>query len=510
MVEDVVEPVEDLDIREISPAVDMDDKNEAFFGTWILSRVHTRKATKYQKAFYLISSDRKMIIGMKAKSGRLIEDRLCLKYDPVLIFSSWSYNGVKQFLNGYTPDYLEVYNAVKTELMRYLDLYDPRHYDLLTLWIIGAYFFSIFDAYPYMYIGGIKRAGKSRCLRTGKYMAFNGALTSDMSPSSLYRLIQNGRCSIFVDENESLNDPSKRQQFRQLILQGYTKDSGLAYRSEKTTSGKIVPVGYEVYSPKMFANISGLDDVLEDRCIAIIMRRSANKDITDVELKGKDPKWQNIRDMLYAFALSHWKEVKSDSDMELIAEGISSRDLELWRPILVLARLFSIRSMSRSISSDGTRSTHSLPNLPNLPNVTYDSLYDLVVDLARDKIEIRHAKEMVDTLPMILTKTLVREVDHDDWYKSVDITNKMKEFLDEKENLKSRSVSNLITRLGFEEKKKIHNRVAYRLTIKSVHDLAKGMGLDVEEILEEKRIEEEEARKKAEEEGEEPTAPVKI
>ena len=501
------EPIDGYEVTLVHPAVDMDGE-KAYIGSWILSRIHKKRGTRIQHAHYVITSDREMIKSKKLGAAE-IEDDIFLKFQPVKVEATWSKRGIDQFLNGYTPDPLEVFHTVRNEYLRYLDFYDPRHYDLLTLWTIGTYFYTIFNAYPYLYVGGIKRTGKTKCLTSVKCMAFNAVMSSDMTASTLFRLIQNGRCTVLVDETESLKDPNKRQQFRQLILQGYKKYSGSAYRSERFGKyGRITPTGFEVYSPKIFANITGLDDVLEDRCLPIIMRRSAKKGVVNAEIDAGDQRWQNIRDMLYAFALSHWKLVKKDSGMSLSIEGVSSRDLELWRPPIAIARLLSVLSMSKSISKHKNSQKLASECSPMSPR--YSSLYAELVDLAKHKIKVRHAREMTEEYSMILTKVLVREVISNDDYKCMDLRDKMTEFLEEGEEIKSRTVSNLLTRLGFEEKKKKHGRTYYKLTVKSVHDLANGMGLDIEEVLEEKRKEEEEARRKAEEEGEEPTAPVKI
>jgi hypothetical protein len=46
------------------------------------------------------------------------------------------------------------------------------------------------------------------------------------------------------------------------LLSGYKK-GGKVYRTEKTKGERLVPEAFDPYSPKMIANISGLEDVLE-------------------------------------------------------------------------------------------------------------------------------------------------------------------------------------------------------------------------------------------------------
>jgi len=131
------ELIEDDSLRHIHPAVDMDNDDEAFFGTWFYCRIPTPKGVKYGYALYIISSNREMFSARKP--GEPIRENIVLKYMPVRVHNSWSLRGVREFLNGYTPNPVEVYNTVKNEIKRYVDFYDkistrfsnPTHISML-------------------------------------------------------------------------------------------------------------------------------------------------------------------------------------------------------------------------------------------------------------------------------------------------------------------------------------------------------------------------------------------
>jgi hypothetical protein len=175
---------------------------------------------------------------------------------------------LKQYILGknqpVTPE--EVFTEVNERFKFYIEWPEEVIHDFLTLWVIGTYFHPLFNSYPYVYVGGIKRSGKTKVLTVAAQMSFNSIFSGNMSTASLYRLIQNNRCSLFIDETEKLSNPERMQDFRNILLSGYKKGEK-AYRIGKTAKDRLIPEAFEVYGPKMLANIGGLEDVLSDRCI---------------------------------------------------------------------------------------------------------------------------------------------------------------------------------------------------------------------------------------------------
>jgi len=298
---------------------------------------------------FLITSSREKILLHKDVLKRL---KWKVMYKPAYFENRWSLESINAFLNGATVDPLEVYQNVKNAWMTYIEFQNPDLYDFLTLWTIGTYFFHLFKAYPYVYFGGIKRSGKTKALTVAYLMCFNAVFSCNISTASLFRLIQSGRCTVLMDETEGLNNPERKQDFRSLLLSGFKKGARV-YRTEKTSKERLVPEAFEVYSPKMIANIRGIEDVLEDRCIVIIMRRGKNRAIINVEPDVDDPVWQKIRDQLHIFYLTNWEKIQSIyldfGEVSEVSEEVNilgikeniltARDWELWKPILTLAKV---------------------------------------------------------------------------------------------------------------------------------------------------------------------------
>jgi hypothetical protein len=459
-------------IFKIHPAIDVVGER-AYVGVYLPCVIQRKNENYREELPFLITSLREKILCQKETLSKL---NLKLAYRP-LPLNRWSLEGIAAFINGYNVDPAEVYIAVKTTWQEHIDSDEEGFYDFMALWTIGTYFHVLFNAYPYVYLGGTKRSGKTKALTVASCLAFNAIFSANISTSSVFRLIQSGRCTVLIDEIEQLANPERRQDFRSLLLSGYKK-GGLVYRTEKNSRERHVPEAFEVYSPKMLANIRGLEDVLEDRVIPFIMKRSINLQIVNREIDLNSPVWQEIRDKLYALFLTYWREVadlyeafsvgsvcsvgsEPDNDMSFL----SARELELWKPIVVLAQFFQ-----KHLSLTGSQ--HTQPTLPTL-----------ILNLARRKSRERQVEEMTETGENILVQTLLDVVQSDGYYSLKQIRMAVAASFDEEQKwLTNEWVGRALKRLGFSEKRRVGPGVEYYLTQKAVENLAERMGIRAKPI----------------------------
>jgi Zn ribbon nucleic-acid-binding protein len=418
----------------------------------------------------------------------LAKRRWKLAYKVCGFENRWSLKNVKAYLSGEANvDPAELYAKIKAQWSRYIEFPEDAYYDLVTLWTIGTYFFPLFNAYPYLYFGGIKRTGKTKALTLLKLLSLNAIFSTNISTSSLFRLIQSGRCTLLMDESESLSNAERKQDLRSLILAGY-KRAATVWRTEKNAAEKLVPESFEVYSPKALANIAGLEDTLEDRCISIIMQRGRDRGILNSEPDERDPVWQQIRDELYVFALKYWREISALTSVgsaccecsEPSSKGgveenfeVDARDRELWKPILTLAKFFDgflkETSASEASTEDGSHHTqHAQP-----------TLFEKMLTLAKEKIQAKHVENLTETGECILIQTLLKIVSEDGYYYLKKIHEEMlKAFDEEKRWLTTEWIGRALKRLGFENKRRFGSGVQYYLTRSSVEDLAKRLGIE--------------------------------
>ncbi|HIE54481.1 MAG TPA: hypothetical protein EYP90_04750, partial [Chromatiaceae bacterium] len=359
---EIIKPIFDSSqlLKPVHPAIGVVD-GVAYVGVWLPVRIKNKGESQHEM-YHLITSEREYI---SCTSEKLAEIGWCLSTGPSKI-KRWRLEGIKAWLSGEKPNSKEVFNRQLEVWRHYIEFPDKRYYCYVVLWETGTYFYHLFNAYPYVYFGGVKRSGKTKALTLLSLIAFNPVFSTDISGPSLFRLIQTARPTVLIDETEKLANPERAQDIRSLLLSGY-KRGGVAYRTEKNRREAFEVNPYEVYSPKALANIKGLDDVLEDRTHTFIMRRALGPQRDrKPDAHPETQPWVEIRDLLYRLYLHCWRDIQeiyewlgtwedhakdfkasqsridqeTRSYLRKIKDEIKSRDWELWRPILTLAIFF--------------------------------------------------------------------------------------------------------------------------------------------------------------------------
>ncbi len=386
-----------------------------------------------------------------ATEEKLEEKGIQLLHKDLVIGPRWSRQGINQFLQDHnSPEATNLFEKIKAVFQEYIEFPKQELYNFITLWNIGTYFFPLLNSYPYIYIGGIKISGKTKVLDLSACIGFNSISSGNMSTASLYRLIQNCRCSLLIDETEKLSNRYRAQDFRNILLSGYKKGQR-TYRAERTPSDSFVPKSFEIYGPKMLANIQGLEDVLESRCIKIIMKRGLNTEVTNKEVDINDPRWQQLRDLLYPFLFKNWQEIKETYSALENETELANRNWELWKPILALAKFF-----------DGENSS---------------TLYNEMRSLAREKAEERQ-RESSESPESILVEVLSLIVNEDGYYPLSSIRAVMSARI-EGEWLNNRFIGSTLKRLGFSNSKRARDGYKYFLRVSEVQDCARRLGISV-------------------------------
>jgi DNA primase len=265
----------------------------------------------------------------------------------------WRYPDIQRFVEGEVVPPGEVFQEVHRHFTRYVEFCSFVDSHIVTLWVIGTYFYTLFGAYPYLALNGPKNSGKSTLLNAAKPLAFNMIMTSDITGPSLFRLIHYNACTVGIDEAERYHSPRdpEMQQIKLLLNSGY-KPGMPAIR---LMGEDLKPQAFDVYSPKILANIAGLEDVLASRCIPVAMRRS------DQKLPTLSPAFngQEIRHQLYTLTLTRYAAIRRNYDERPELHKLINRSHELWSPLVALAAFFEeeggITELLQSIREAATR-----------------------------------------------------------------------------------------------------------------------------------------------------------
>lgn len=253
--------------------------------------------------------------------------------------SRWEYPDIDAYGNdGQSLTFPEIYEVISKEFEYYVDYLDSRYYQLLACFVIYTYFYPLFFNAPILQFWGEMRTGKTKNLSLLEAMCFNPVNSANISSASVFRLTEARRATILFDESEDLMTSERSRDIRNMLLAG-TGRSGETYRQEKSTDDSYKTMTFKVFSPKVIANIAGIDmPALLSRIIRISTVATKNKEKDNRCVELEDNKWQLIRNQLYRLLLSRFGEV-IDTRETVSSEVISGRTFYIWQGILTIAKL---------------------------------------------------------------------------------------------------------------------------------------------------------------------------
>lgn len=172
----------------------------------------------------------------------------------------------------------EAYGNIIRVLKEYLDMKE-EYYNIVALWIIGTYFHKNFPSYPYLFFNAMKGSGKSRTINLITTLAKDGSVQNSMTEAVLFRT----KGTLAIDEFEGVSRKGN-ENLRELLNSAYKKGTTVKRMKKiKTEKGTEMAVEeFEVYRPIVLANIWGMENVLGDRCITLILERSNKRSITNL------------------------------------------------------------------------------------------------------------------------------------------------------------------------------------------------------------------------------------
>ncbi len=302
----------------------------------------------------LVNSRRELMTYAKAA-----EDGLVLKTQDVSA-SRFSRDGIVDFLETKREVNIpEIYRRIHEYINRFIFFADLRCVTYLTLWVMGTYLFTVFRYYPYVWLNAEKGSGKTLLMEILSSIAFNGELVTNPTEATIFRDVANNMTSIFIDEVEKLRKRDKDTfgAIISLLNVGFSK-SGMVKRAESVRSGKFIIKSYPAYSPKMFAGINEIDDVLQDRTVCLrLWKKKENETAERYKETAELLTFQRtVRDDLYIFALIYAEQIAAiyhAGDTMIQGMGhLSNRELDIWEPIFILANIVDGLAKTSEITQD--------------------------------------------------------------------------------------------------------------------------------------------------------------
>lgn len=285
----------------------------------------------------------------------------------------WSTEARQRWLRGEAtmpPD--ELCRRLLEGFSRYLHVPsedDRGIFILLTCWSILTYVHPVFDAVPYIAIGGPAESGKTKVLDLLQQLVFRPIPTSNCTNSALFRLLDAFGGTAILDEAErfqNVNSPDIGELMSSLLA-GYRRGKCIT-KTESLGDGSFAPRHYCVSGPKAIACINSLPVTLASRCVPIPMFRCP-KDSPKYRLRiaEDNAEWGLLRDALHAMAMENgpdWLALPARQD---VCPDIGGRNYELWQPLLAIAAWLEERG---AINLLGTLREFALRSIDDSRDVT--------------------------------------------------------------------------------------------------------------------------------------------
>jgi len=163
---------------------------------------------------------------------------------------------------------------IKDILEYYMDMKE-EYYTLVSLWILGTYLHKQFYTYPYLFFNAMRGSGKSRIVELITELSCDGIYTKSPTEAVLFRTSG----TLGIDEFERVSTKDKAG-VREILNAAYKKGVKVMRMKKKKVLGNEEQVveTFDSYRPVVMANIWGMEEVLGDRCINLVLEKS-NDDI---------------------------------------------------------------------------------------------------------------------------------------------------------------------------------------------------------------------------------------
>jgi hypothetical protein len=221
-------------------------------------------------------------------TGKVGEQTTFTPVEPNDFCSNWEKDDNEKIDNKLKGIYFEIIKVLKN----YCDI-EEKYYSLIALWIIGTYFQKDFPTYPYLFFNAMRGSGKSRVLRLITTLSKDGSMLNSLTEAVLFRTSG----ALGIDEFEGISRKGN-EALKELLNSAYKKGIKVKrMRKVKTKEGEQQQVEeFEVFRPIVMANIGGMEEVLGDRCIQIVLEKSNNSKITKkLEIFDNDTNIQKIK-----------------------------------------------------------------------------------------------------------------------------------------------------------------------------------------------------------------------
>ena len=309
--------------------------------------------------------------------------------------NDWSNDSITKFIssNNRLMNKKEVYNRIKEQITKYMDLYDERISSMVACWCMGTYIYNLFSGYGYILLTSQKDSGKSKLLKIIGQLSRNSIYLSSPSESVLFRMINGNRPTLLLDDFETLKNEERTHYILQILKIGIDEDGAIP-RNEKYKD-TFVPKNYNCFCPKALTNTCSLDPITISRCITINLLPT-NTEKGKLKPNKRDLIWQEIRDDLHILIMENYQEIIDIYNNESFGD-FNSRQLDTTKGLLSIAKFID------------------------------DSVYQEVSEFLKESFKDRDLQDLSSDWEYLLFKQLYEKVPSPRWCSIKEINEWLKE-----------------------------------------------------------------------------------
>ena len=164
-----------------------------------------------------------------------------------------------------------LYIDVRQFIEDHLDLIEDEEYDVLTAKVFESWLITKVKELGYVFFVGPPRSGKTRALEVMTVLCYNSKVAAYMSTACVYRLLDQGYCTLFLDELQQYLTEN-RMDFLALLNAGQRKDTPAMLLVP--LKDEYIPTPFKVFGSKFLASTRDTAEALATRCIIIPMMKN--------------------------------------------------------------------------------------------------------------------------------------------------------------------------------------------------------------------------------------------
>ena len=344
---------------------------------------------------------------------------------------------------------LEIYRNIIDIIKTYIEI-NPIYYPIIATWIIGSYTHEHFKTYPFLFFNAMKGSGKTRMLNLIAFLSKEGEVQNNMTEAVLFRT----KGTLCLDEFEGVTRRGN-ENLRELLNAAYKKGAKVKRMKKKRglEGEEQVVEEFDMFRPICMANIFGMENVLADRCISVVLEKSSNQKITRL-----------IEDFDQNKLILDTKSLLLELSVVICSFLSVGECTQEWNKYIHTnytttltynyTKLHLLFEKIKNSNLDGRNLELSMPLLIIANVIGNDVVDDLMSSLVKI-IEDRKVDDIYNNKDVALIDFISQEIPKEEFLSITDLTRKFKEFIGEGDDwINPRFVGRSLERVKLISKKK--------------------------------------------------------